>query len=138
MAKAPSISLKSEDFAQILSDYPEADALLRNITRFGTGVGSALNRGLTLAENLCAQVADVDVDGTSPAISVQLKLPTGRKVQGVTVIYGRDITNRSAPTGIGGAPWVDWREDKGQLVIEGITGLTSGQKYTLRLLIWGQ
>jgi hypothetical protein len=137
MAKAPTIALKSEDFADLLADYQEADALLRAINRFGTGVSAALNRGLTLAENQCAQVVDVDVDGSAPTLSVQLKLPTGRKAQGVTVIYGRDITNRNAPTGIGGAPWVDWREDKGQVVIEGITGLTAAHKYTLRLLIWG-
>jgi len=139
MAKVPTISLKSEDFADLLSDYPEVDGLLRNVNRFGVGTSAALNRGLTVAENVSAQIAEVTIsDGATPAISVALKLPQGRKVQGVTVIQGRDITNRSAPAAIGGAPWVDWHEDGGKLVIEGITGLTASRKYQLRLLIWGE
>jgi len=139
MAKAPSLALKSEDFADLIADYPELDGLLRNLNRLGTGTGSALHRGLTLTENMATQVADVVIDdGATPTLSVALKLPQGRKVFGVTVIQGRDITARSAPAAIGGAPWIDWHEDNGKLVIEGITGLTASRKYSLRLLIWGE
>ena len=139
MAKAPSIALKSEDFAGLLADYPgEGDALLRSLNRFGTGVGAALNRGLTLADNVAAQVVDLEVAAPVANVKVALKLPTGRRAQGVEVIYGRNITVRNTPTGIGAAPWVDWRDDGSQLIIEAIAGLTSGQRYSLRLLIWGQ
>lgn len=65
MAKSPTLALKAEDYAKILADYPEMDALLRNLTRLGTGTNGALNRGLTVSENFAAQVADIDVAPSS-------------------------------------------------------------------------
>jgi hypothetical protein len=59
VSKSVPLSLKREDFQELADDYPEVERLLQRLNNFGTGVSSSLSRGLTLGENVAAQVADI-------------------------------------------------------------------------------
>jgi len=59
--KSQPLSLKQEDFKDLVGDYPEVERLLLRLNNFGTGVTSSLARGLTLGENVAAQIADIEV-----------------------------------------------------------------------------
>jgi hypothetical protein len=62
VSKVPPLNLKAEDYGKIVADYPEMDGLIRNLNRFGGGVGGALGKGLTLGENSAVQIADITVE----------------------------------------------------------------------------
>lgn len=61
MSKSQPLNLKREDYDALVTDYPEVEELLRRLNTFGTGVSGSLGKGLTLGENLAAQVADIVV-----------------------------------------------------------------------------
>jgi hypothetical protein len=57
--KAPHLQLRREDYPDFEGD--RLDRFLRQLTTFGTQVHAALNRGITLGENLAAQVKEITV-----------------------------------------------------------------------------
>lgn len=143
MAKAPSFNLKAEDFAKLREDYPEFDALLRNLNRFATAVNASLNRGTTFAENMASQepVVEFDTDASAallnPPIKIALKLPAGRKPKHVTVTGAVTVdanTKREEPVSLVGPAWA---QDGASLVISGFGLLAASKHYRVTLLVVG-
>lgn len=73
MSKSQPLNLKREDYEELATDYPEVEDLLRRLNSFGTGVSGSLGKGLTLGENLAAQVADITVSPKSDWITASYK-----------------------------------------------------------------
>lgn len=132
--------LRGEDFPDL-----EGDRLLR-LLRALNGVigqvGSALNRGLTVAENLAAQVREVTVRDLDPAkpLTVDVDLP-GRRRPGL-VLVGRceDVTDvpttTPTPASCGAPAWSATTTKSGHAIaLHAVSGLTAGRTYRLKLLV---
>jgi len=132
MGKLPSIkNLILEDFQDQKSWISK---LIYPINSFMELVFLNLNRGLTFSENMLSFVETVDVVGDQYPVKFTNKLKV--KPLGLWVIgcyqsdsYGTSITN---------AVYADWRYNQSnQVEINSITGLTSGVKYKLTMIIVG-
>ena len=147
MAKPPTLGLKTEDFGKLLEDYPEFEALIRNLNRFATGVTSSLNKGTTFADNIASQEASLtfDTDGSGaiiipggkPNLTLALKLPQGVKAKHVTITQAVAIdvnTRQETPVTVSGPAWATNGND---LLISGVGGITASKRYRVSLLVVG-
>jgi hypothetical protein len=147
MAKPPSLSLKSEDYAKLMADYPEFEALIRNVNRFATQVTASLNRGSTFADNIASQEASFtfDTDGTGAlsfpggqtSLTLALKLPQGIKAKHVTITKAVQVdpsTRTETPVVLTGLAWAT---SGANLVITGVGGTAASKRYRANLLIVG-
>jgi len=99
----------------------------------------ALNNGLTLRDNISCTVKDitlsVDANGT-PTQNSAIKLNNTNKVDGVKVISAINQTNSGTyPTN---GVFISFSQTSATLNITNITGLQSGQQYTLRVVAFQQ
>jgi hypothetical protein len=147
MAKPPSLSLKSEDFPKLLADYPEFEALIRNLNRFGTQVTSSLNKGSTFADNIASQESvltfDTDagnlltVPGGQKSVAIALKLPQGIKAKHVTITQAVSIntnTRAETPAVLSGPAWTT---SGTSLLVSAVGGTAASTRYRANLLIVG-
>jgi hypothetical protein len=147
MAKAPTLSLKSEDFAKLLADYPEFEGLLRNVNRFATEVTSSLNRGSTFADNIASQEAPLTFDTTAgntitfpggqTSLQIALKLPQGIKAKHVTITHAVSVnpaTREEAPVVLSGPAWTT---SGTSLLVSAIGNTVASTRYRANLLIVG-
>ena len=143
MAKPPTLSLKIEDFGKLVQDYPEFEALIRNLNRFATGVSGSLNRGTTFADNIASQeaVLEFDTDGSSSVLNAPLKLvlklPAGRKPAHVTVTRASTVdlnTRLETPVSLGNPAW---SVDGSSLVVSTFGLLAASKHYRVTLLVVG-
>ncbi|HET9597854.1 MAG TPA: hypothetical protein VFP65_19860 [Anaeromyxobacteraceae bacterium] len=73
----------------------------------------------------------------NPVWPMRVKLELGgRKVQGLWVILGHDVTDKTEQH-IGNPVLVDGHQDGGDFVIEHISGLSPGRAYHIRILFLG-
>lgn len=143
MAKAPTLNLKAEDLADLIADYPEAEGLLRNLTRFATGATAGMNRGMTFAENIASQEASLtfDTDGSSAIVNsplrLALKLPAGRKAKHVLLTQAVTIsatTREETPVALYGP---GWKTDGTSLLVSAVGNLSASTRYRATVLIIG-
>jgi hypothetical protein len=98
---------------------------VRVINSFFQDVSAVLQGQLTFQDNFACQVVDLDfAGGSTPKLATTLRTP----VRGVVVL---SVTG----SGVTGAPFVVWRQDADGVLIQQVTGLTSGNAYKLRLLL---
>lgn len=129
MAQLPKIRrFLKEDFAD-QSDW--IGKLFMPLNQFLDSVYRALNRGITINENIAGQ------------IRVNLTVTQGRPVRFSYSAPGRPaivllgaltpINNAQMPTE---HPFVDWIFDSGTIVIRSISGLEAGKSYNANILIF--
>lgn len=97
----------------------------------------ALNRKVSLRDNILCTVRDVDVTVGStgvPTTSTSVGLDTTGKVDGVTVIncYNNDNTSL-LPTA---APFIAYNATTTGINITNVKGLSAGSSWKLRVIIW--
>ena len=98
---------------------------------------NALNRGLTIRDNMTATVKDVDVVVDSnglPSSKTSVPLDFTTKVDGVIVIMASNLTN---PNSYPDAVFISFTQQDKTIVLNKITGLTAGSKYRIRLVAFG-
>lgn len=127
------------DAALAERDAGEPVSLSRALTRFMTAVRDALRGGLTYSQNHLALVKTFDVTPTSPWTNLYLDVsdlnavPTGCQL---LLAY-----QSASPDTVLSGVYVDWRpttyQGKQSVKLKGISGLTAGTRYTVRLLITG-
>lgn len=130
MSKLPSIKqILPENFAT-LAWMPR---LLAPLNQFFEETIRALNRQLTVNENMAGALLTVTLDGTYP-LKITWPLPAARPVfvavGAVSRTDGQAVTLTSAPA-------VQWSFNQaGQLQIDGVTGITPSPtaRYVLTLL----
>lgn len=129
MSTLPPISrLITEDFG----DQKKWIArLLQPLNQFMESIYAALNRGLTIKENMSGDIIITEVDGTFP-----VKLAWSLKSKPIAVNVG-DIQRSDGGTfSLSGAPGIRWSYNQnGQLQIDQVTGITPtpAQKFKLTL-----
>lgn len=111
--------------------------LLAPLNQFMASVYQALNKGLTFAQNIKSDEREFQVQaGTDPDDNTfSFPLTNVQQPRGVFVenVFLRDGT----PIVFTAAPYVSWTWDSSTntLQIIGITGLTNGTTYTVRVLV---
>lgn len=122
----------------LTEDFPEQASwigtLLYPLNQFLNTVYSNLNNGITLAQNMFAQIATLPIKGSSPTTSFTWKFQTAGSPIGVSVI------NVSLSSGTGsalGAVTCQWSYSAGIISISNITGLDSANSYNITFIVWG-
>lgn len=116
------------------SATPWADALER-LNEFLHDVRVALNGRLSVEDNLLMQFKEIEFVGESADVIVRTRFR--RPVKGVTIQYIAD-ENGEAPAAASYCEWEPTTDgNRAAIKIRWITGLTSGDRYTVRLLVIG-
>jgi hypothetical protein len=130
MATLPPVQrLVTEDFAD---QKKWIGKLLLPLNDFMESVYRALNQGLTVKENLAADVRTVEVDGTYP-----LKLSWSLKSKPVAVVVGNVARSDGTALSLVDAVGVRWSyNQQSQLQIDQVVGITpsASTKYKLTLV----
>jgi hypothetical protein len=120
----------------LLEDFPEQsgwiDKLILPINSHIERVVGALNRSLTLTENLAADIKTVELSGTLPA-----RLSWGLAARPVAVLVGGWTQTTGAAVPVTEAVQVQWSfTQNGQLSIDAVFGITptAARKYKLTLV----
>ena len=138
MAKLPTLRrLFKGDFKP---EYGElVEKLITSINNGFDNIYDALNKKLTLKNNILCDVRDFSVQVGStgiPTNSIILSIPFTNSVSVVTVGRVINITNTfSYPTS---GVTVTWEQNgAGSIKINHIPGLKSGETYSIRVVIYG-
>lgn len=106
--------------------------LLSTLNDFMTAVNSALNRSLTIKENMAADMRTVELDGTMP-----LKLSWDLKVRPRAVLVGDCYRSDATAITLTNAVGIRWSfNQSGQLQIDQVVGISpsSTARYKLELV----
>lgn len=98
----------------------------------------ALNKRLTLSDNMLATVKDVEVkvdsNGT-PLITTSFKLDADYQVAGCQVILAQNLVNSNVyPTG---QPFISFTQNGSNVFINNITNLQANTRYLVRIVAYG-
>lgn len=130
-------TLQSSDFDDQYKDLINQLALIFNNDI--QSLFNALNSGISLEDNILCTVKDVPVTvdskgNTTNTANFQLDVPNMR-VRGCTVIRAVNTSNNTVfPTG---APFISYTPASSQVTINNVTGLTTGDQWTLTVVAWG-
>ncbi len=123
-----------EDFDE--KDRPLISKLAYSINVFAEDILDALNKNLTIEDNLAMAKKDltvaVDADGR-PTTAVTLNSGLKGLCVGIQVIKA---TNLTVPTTLTtGTPFINFIDNSGVITIKNITNLTVNNKYQLKLIL---
>ena len=98
----------------------------------------ALNRKLTLRDNIACTVKEIDVkvdaSGT-PTATTLFKMDISNRLEGITVLNALNIDDSTGyPTG---GIFISWTQTQNGILINNITGLVANQTYRLKLVAFG-
>lgn len=121
----------------LAEDFPEAPPFLSKLfyplNVFCSTVYSALNNGISFADNILSQVKTISVTGPSGSTSFSYKYST--RPLGIVLL---SITDTSAtPAIITAATTLAWTYSAGLITVNNITGLTAGKTYLATFLVIG-
>ena len=130
MARIPSIKrLVVEDFADQKSWIGKLFLILNQF--LGVTV-AALNRGITVNDNMAAQTTVLNIDLSQPIpypVSFLNTIPGQPRIVGVTIWNVTE--NSGSPATITNATSLAWTYSGNQISIQNVAGLTTGKKYFL-------
>ncbi len=120
---------QSQDFPK---KYEDLTTILFNILNpFMDVITQALNKRLNYADNIDCTIVQLDL--VAPVSNFKVKNPQGGIMRGSRVDYCINKNDPSDP--LLAAPFVQFTTaSDGQIVINHITGLTSGKTYTIRII----
>ncbi len=106
-----------------------------DLNTFTETMWNVLNRNLTIADNLDAQVYAFSILAGAAAINnTQTFTPTLKHVP-QAVIVGNCVDQASYAAALSTAVYVSWAWTGSQIQIQSITGLTSGHTYLVTLVV---
>lgn len=137
MARLPEIKrIQREDIAEADSWITK---LLFPLNRFMETVYSALNKQLTLQENIRASIASIDVETASDYelnnTFEEINLSKNFNENATAVFIGQIYERGKEFDKIINPVQVDWIESQGQIKIKFISGLSNSTKYKIKLII---
>lgn len=119
----------------LTEDFPDQSEwigkLIQPINDHMEKVVAALNKGLTVADNMAAKIIDVTVDGSYP-----LKVAWDLRTRPRTVLVGAVRRADGVPFTLANAVQVQWQfNQSGELQIDTVVGITASgtDKYILTL-----
>lgn len=134
MAKLPLIDrISREDFTDVPKEFePILDRLLFQINSFFTTTYDALNKNLTLGDNIVGMYKTLRVTAGAAANNNTINFTHTLKVKptGVTIVAVAQVG--SSYTVLTSAVWCNWHLGiDGQINIDAITGLTNTKQYDI-------
>lgn len=123
----------------LVDDFPDQanwiGTLLYPLNLLLNTIYANLNNGLTIAQNMQAQVATLPITGASPSTTIQWKFsgvgaPIGVQVVNIVLATGSSSANL-------GAVSCQWNYSAGVITISNITGLNSSNSYNVTFIVWG-
>lgn len=134
--------MKLSSFRRIVSDdYDEKDRPL--ISKLAYSVNSAideiletLNRNVSIADNTNLVIKDITATVSSGVPTTTLRITSGLTsfCRGMQVISATNqTTSTTYPTS---QPFINFTENNGVITINHISGLTDGDKYLLRVVLY--
>ena len=129
MAQLPPINrIVKEDFAE----EPWAEKLLWPINRFFESVVQALNRNITISENMRGFVKQITITGGEYPFQFTPDLP-GNAIPTDILLSSLRRTDGTVTTN---AVSIDWEiASNSQIQINNITGLTADERYIARFIV---
>lgn len=110
------------------------DPLIRILNDFMQGAYAALNKNLSFGENVIGEFKDFQIKAGVAATNNTFTFITQvKQPKGVVIVAATKVAASYTP--ITSAVWCSWRLGNGQIIIDSITGLTSGSTYNLRVLV---
>lgn len=133
MAQPPSRKrLMTEDFPKEQGTW--IGRLLSPLNDFMLSVSAALSNQLTIQENLAMEAKELDVlveaSGTYP-----IKFKTKFNLKPVALWIGNVVEVAGSPMPITSAVYADWSETNGIISINNLTGLTTGKRYRVTVIV---
>jgi len=126
--------LNKDDFAK--EDQALVDRLSFALTPFMEQVVNAFNKNIDF-DNLNQEIiyleTQVDNNGV-PVINSEVRNPLRTRIKGIYCVSAENLTDNTLLTG---APFVVYRLDSGMINIRQITGLVSGKRYRLSMILIG-
>lgn len=122
-----------------LDDYPKEEqswisTLLSPLNLLLTTIFSNLNNGLTIAQNMQAQIKISSISGASASTSIPWNFSKIGAPIGVSII---NTVCTSSTTPITAPVTCQWSYSAGTIAISQITGLISGNTYNITFIVWG-
>ncbi len=122
-----------------IKDAPNwVNGMLYILNGFMEGIYLALSHNLTFSDNIASFTKTFQVKAGAAALNntTQFSLPTSfqNKPQGCVVINVANTASTLTPTTA--AVFVSWRFNNSLIVIDAISGLTSGQTYNISVLVF--
>ena len=138
MAKLPTLRrLFKGDFKP---EYGElVDKLITSINNGFDNVYDALNNKITLRNNILCDIKDFSVQVNSSGVPTNTLILNVSFPNSVSVVTLGKITNISNTQAYpSGGVTISWEQQSaGSIKIKHITGLTSGETYSIRVVIYG-
>lgn len=131
MARLPAIkTLQIEDFP---SQKSWIGKMLVPLNQFMGSVYNSLNGSLELGVNIRAQVQTIEfIEGTTD-LPFRFQSTIGRPRM---VLIGEAADVSDTPSALTAAPFAVWSFSNGQVVLDDLIGLNSGQTYRLTFLVF--
>lgn len=139
MAQAlPTNRISIEDFRDCPKDFrPTLEKLVFILNGFLTAVYDALSGNLTIPDNVAGMYKTFEITGGAAAANNAFTFAHTLKTkpQGCYVVRAEKISGTTVP--ITAAVWASWHVGVGtkQIEIDAITGLTTGDKYSITVKV---
>jgi hypothetical protein len=106
--------------------------LFANLNQFTGEVVQSFANGLTVTDNLYQEIKEIKYVNSAGNFPLKFKTKWSVYPKGLSVLslYNNTLSGYSVA-----APWVVWSYADGQVIIDDISGLTSGNTYTIRFLV---
>lgn len=137
--------MKLPSFKRLIkTDFQEEfQALVDTLsTSLNVGIESlydAINRKLTLRDNVACVVKELDIAVTStgiPKVSTAFPVDIPNRIDGLMVMNATNLTNPGTyPTS---GVFISWSQTQTGILIKHITGLQADQTYRIRIVAFGQ
>lgn len=105
---------------------------------FSSEVYNAINKNLSVNDNLVAFYKDIDLKVNSsgnPILTTQFKNTLNVKIKTIIIGKAQNLTNPSVyPTA---APFISFIESNQVVIVNNVTGLQEDTNWRLTLLCWG-
>lgn len=124
-----------EDFSS--KDQTLIEKLAYPINQLLEFVARAMNKGISLDDNINCQIKDLDitVDSTgTPKQTVNFKSELKSQAKGLSVLRAQNLDNPN--TYVSGAPFISYEEASGQIAIKNVAGLQADNKYRLKVIAY--
>lgn len=130
--------MRRPEFRQLVAEeFPEAPwitKLIRPLNDVLGQIAAGLANGLTVGENLNAQIKVLDIVGGR--FPVSFRCSVRGKVAGAWVVRCVEVAGREEKP-IVDAAFAHWDVDGASFILRGVTGLTDGTSYRLTLAVVG-
>lgn len=141
MAKVRTTLISRKEIDGIVKDYPELDAVFERLNDFMSSVGSIVNAGILLKENLVCAILDIKLEpesGERTNFPMNVAIPFKSKVNAAIILRIDDISaGESYPTSQQRPFTLSWDASTSGVVITASPGRDTGRTHRVKVLFLG-